>query len=149
MKRQFNILACRDVSKSEFSEAEKQRAAQISIAGGRTLLLDQDENATSSNNSNNNNSNYTFSSKKCLKLVLQPLFQESNLPELLTAFEFAGSLTLGGTVVDAEGLEGKVLEVDSDHLDLMRGVLLLDANQCQILETSMIPDEFFLEDDFI
>ncbi len=137
MKRQFNILACRDVSKSEFSESEKQRAAQVA-AGGRTLLLDQDENAT-------NFSNSTSSSKRCLKLALQPLCQ-ADLPELISAFEFAGPLRLGSMGMGIEELEGKVLEIDSDHLDLVRGILLLHPNQCRILESS-IPDEFFLEDD--
>lgn len=135
MKRQFNILACRDISKSEFSEAERQRAAQAQP--GRTLLLDQDDNSNSTSNY------FNTTQKRCLKLVLQPLSQ-SDLPELLTAFEFAGSLPVAASA-SSDVLEGKILEIDSDRLDLARGILLLHSSQCKILDDS-IPDAFFEED---
>lgn len=137
MKRLFNILACRDICKSEFAEAERQRVAQSRT--GRTLLLDQDE----SNNSNNISSsgsgsmtpfNATGKDKRCLKLVLQPINQP-DLPDLITAFEFAGPLSLPmsnycGNAVEA--LEGKQLEITAGTLDISRGVLLLYPEQCRI-----------------
>ncbi len=143
MRRQFNILACRDVSKSEFAESEKLRAAQATP--GRTLLLDQDENSTNYT-SNPNSSNYSNIQKRCLKLVLQPVNQV-DLSELLTAFEFAGPL-----LSSADAVEGKILEIETDQLDLVRGTLLLYPNQCKIIDTSNnseLPDEFFLDDSFL
>lgn len=143
MKRRFCILACRDISKSEFSESERQRSAQLS--SGRNVQLDQDTPETSLTQASHTAIN---TSRRCLKFALQPLNQP-DLPNLLMAFEYSGQVNLSS--VDDASIEGKILEIESPNLDIARDILLLNGQQCRVVSSDganqVAPDESFSFDD--
>lgn len=143
MKRRFCILACRDISISEFSESERQRSAQMT--SGRNVQLDQDTPETSLTQA----SHTTIStSRRCLKFALQPLNQP-DLPNLLMAFEYSGQVNLSS--LGEASIEGKILEIESPNLDIARDILLLNGQQCRVVSSDganqVAPDESFAFDD--
>lgn len=147
MKRRFSILACRDISKSEFSEAERQRSAQAS--SGRSVQLDQDTPESSLTQASFTPG--TSAAKRCLKFALQPLNQP-DLPNLLMAFEYSGQVNLSH--LGEVSLEGKIMEIESQTLDIARGVLLLNGQQCRIVSADGVNDNsveesFAFDDDLL
>lgn len=141
MKRRFSILAFRDISKSEFSEAERQRSAQAS--SGRTVQLDQDTPESSLTQASFTPG--TSTARRCLKFALQPLNQP-DLPNLLMAFEYLGQVNLSH--LGEASLEGKILEIESQSLDIARGVLLLNGQQCRIVSADNVNNNNSIEESF-
>jgi hypothetical protein len=151
MKHRYVILAAKDISKSNFAQAEEIIAAKH--ASGRSLALDDAEEASPALQAK------SHSATRCLKFVLcREGTTQNTEAELICAFEYLGHIKLPSPTpgcpapfADLSWLEGSVLEISTQTLEVARGVLLLKAGECCInapQTTTTLPSDFsFCDED--
>lgn len=139
----FTILAVRDISKSSFSESEFIHQLNTN---SRNLEVDTPHESTElSHNLNETNSN------RCLKFVLRPIIDDEKGTNFVTAVEFKGHLSVPNQITkDFSRLEGAILDINTDALDIARDIILLHANQCSFrIVNNTAGDEIKIENDLI
>lgn len=154
--RKYLILASADVSKPQqlAQSASASTSSASANAQHRNITVDSDDPADTINYNYNE-----FTKIGSMKLILKEIFPKAS-EELITAFEYEGRLCGSGSQpsIDPNSLVGKVLQVNgggSSEIELCRGILLLQCDQCQIVgglaptNRQNVMDDLFDDEDLL
>ena len=166
----YLILAAGDISKSLQNEKDTNNANHRNMTTddaneaeiGSTFTISPNPNHSSHSYSNHigDQSTSTSIGIGTLKLILKSIEPPSN--DLITAFEYNGTCCPPSHRSNPKNLIGSIIQVNNP--DFCRGILLLHANQCQIIHINAgtssnsiiidsfddeIMEELFNEDDFL